>query len=139
MIFFNIENIDSVRVVNNDEVIHYNYLNDAIQLKFALNKTKNDLELLLFYRKQYKTNKETKGYGLQILKCMIQYFIENNLINDNTVFKLETENLPSKRILKYYNKIGFRKYDKWVSERYDGYFIRMKQTIMKFKQKNNLI
>lgn len=136
---FEIENINSCHQLNTkgEEVIHYYYMNDIITLKFCLNTTINELELLLFYRKNYKTEQETKGYGLKLLNCMIEYFLENNLINYNTIFKLETENTPSKGILRYYNKIGFRKYDKYTSERYFGYFIRMKQTIKKFKQKNN--
>jgi hypothetical protein len=130
---FNIEKLETyVTYCSQGEVNNFLYRDGTFNIKLALIKSNNELELMTFYREKDKT--ESKGYCIKVLWILIDCLLENNYINFETIFKLEIEYTPSKKLHKYFNKCGFRKYNEYTSF-YEYKVVQMKQSIKHFLDK----
>jgi len=76
-----------------------------LQTEIDMQKKDNTNTLILerFYRNCNPVNRQSR----EKLISMIHSLYENDLINDETIFKLTTNDSPDNKILKYYKKLGF--------------------------------
>ena len=88
---------------------------------------------MFFKRRNYE-----KGFGLYSLKYFTKIFYEVGLIDDKTIFELRTCNYAKRGIYRYYNKMGFKKYETVKELNGDILHHRLKCRFIKFKEINNL-
>lgn len=121
---------------NHNNLCKYEYKNKGyIELYYY-----NDSDIIqLDY---WNRGKEEAGHiKIMLVNMIYQLYIEG-VINPKTRFILQTVNYPHKKLIKYYNKLGFRRYYNGYNYRYNketkcyDYPQFMKTTIGQFLKRN---
>lgn len=115
---------------------YYEYKNKG-NIELHYNKDSDIIELIYWNR-----GTEEAGHIKIMLVNMIYQLYIDGVINPNTRFILETINYPHKKLIKYYNKLGFRRYYSGYDYDYNNYTKcydgpqTMKTTIGQFLKRN---